>query len=161
MKPNLLWSLAVSTAVFTGAHAQVSGQPAEPPPAAAPTEVAPPQPDAKETKAKSARPARQSQGFPFRGKLKAIDKDAMTITVAGKEKDRVFKVTSQTRFTKGGKPATLGDAVVDEEVAGYARNAKDGVPEATSVRFGALPATAKKTPARKAKPDSPSAPATQ
>lgn len=84
-------------------------------------------------------PAKKPTTFPFRGTLKAVDRDGMTLTLAGKEKDRVIHVTSQTRFTKDGKPAVLGDGVVGEEVAGAARKTEDGRTEAVSVRFGPAP----------------------
>jgi len=79
------------------------------------------------------------RGMPFTGKLGAVDKVAKTITIKGKEKDRVFHVTSQTRIVKGGKPATLEDGVVGEEVAGFARESAEGKLEAGSVRFGPRP----------------------
>ncbi len=91
-------------------------------------------------------PARKPTTFPFRGTLKAVDRDAMTLTLAGKEKDRVIHITSQTRFTKGGKPAVLGDGVPGEEVAGSARKEADGRTVAVSVRFGPAPGKSPKTP---------------
>jgi len=72
---------------------------------------------------------------PFHGTLGAVDKVAKTITV-GK---RTFQITSGTKINKGGKPATLEDGVVGEEVAGYFKTAEDGKLNATSVRFGAKP----------------------
>lgn len=63
----------------------------------------------------------------------------MTLTLAGKEKDRVIHITSQTRFTKGGKPAVLADGVPGEEVAGSARKEADGRTVAVTVRFGPPP----------------------
>jgi hypothetical protein len=115
-------------------------------------DVAPPAPEAK-TKAEKKEPAKAKKpaAFPFRGTLKAVDKDALTLTLAGKEKDRVIHITSQTRFTKDGKPATLGDAILDGEVAGSARKTDDGRTEAVSVRFGPAPAKSSK-PARTPKP---------
>ena len=79
------------------------------------------------------------RGMPFTGKLSAVDKVAKTITIKGKEKERVFHITSQTRIIKAGKPATLEDGVVGEEVGGFAREAAEGKLEAATVRFGPRP----------------------
>src|SRR5690349_17873467 len=54
---------------------------------------------------------------PFTGKLTAVDKTAKTIKVG----ERTFHITSETKIHKGGKPATLDDAVVGEVVGGAAR----------------------------------------
>ena len=74
---------------------------------------------------------------PFRGKVSAIDKAAMTFTVG----ERTFQVTSDTKITKGGKPAALQDAVVGEEVGGRYKKSADGKMVALSVRFGPKPAS--------------------
>ena len=59
--------------------------------------------------------------IPFNGKIAAADKQAKTITVG----ERVFQVTSTTRFTKDGKPATLDDAKTGEEIGGAYREGDD------------------------------------
>jgi hypothetical protein len=46
------------------------------------------------------------------GKVSEVDTNAMTLTV-GK---RTFAMTSETRITKGGKPAILSDIVVGDKV---------------------------------------------
>ncbi len=137
----------LTVGMLAGALAQAPN-PSTPPPAAPPTpppppaEAAPvPAPAKPKPKAPPAKPAaRKPATFPFRGTLKAVDKDALTLILAGKEKDRVIHITSQTRFTKDGKPAVLGDAVPGEEVAGAARKEADGRTVAVSVRFGPAPA---------------------
>ena len=68
-----------------------------------------------------------------------MDQVAKTITIKGKEKDRVFHITSQTKIMKAGKPATLENGVVGEEIGGYARESAAGKMEAVSVRFGPRP----------------------
>src|SRR5262245_15867431 len=75
--------------------------------------------------------------MPFHGKLEGMDKVEKTITVKAKEKDRTWtiQVTSHTKLSKEGKPATLADAVVGEDVAGSAREVSAGKYEAVSVRF--------------------------
>lgn len=78
-------------------------------------------------------------GMPMRGKLTAVDTKNKTVSVAGKEKDRVFQVTSQTKIMKEGKPATLEDAKVGDEVGGYAVKAGEDKLELRSLRIGPKP----------------------
>ncbi|MEI7731407.1 MAG: hypothetical protein WCO56_17670 [Verrucomicrobiota bacterium] len=54
----------------------------------------------------------------FVGTVKAIDKEKMTLTLGGKENDRQFQITSDTRFTKGGKPAVIEDVKEGEKITG-------------------------------------------
>src|SRR6478672_10044633 len=55
----------------------------------------------------------------FRGTLSKVDSAAKTITVENKTKgDRTFEITSDTKITKGGKPATLAAGVVGGRVCG-------------------------------------------
>ena len=71
---------------------------------------------------------------PFHGKVTAVDKAAMTITVG----QRTFNITSTTKITKDGLPATLADATVGEEVGGaYKRASSKEKLDATSLRIGA------------------------
>ena len=76
--------------------------------------------------------AKKKAAHPFHGKLAAIDKTAKTIQVG----ESVYQITSETKFTKAGKPATLEDGVIGEPVSGYAKPAADGKMVASSVRFG-------------------------
>jgi hypothetical protein len=69
---------------------------------------------------------------PFHAKLAAVDKIGKTITV-GK---RTFQITSETKLNKAGKPATLDDAVVGEEVSGYVKPNDEGKLVATKVNLG-------------------------
>lgn len=125
MKNPHVLSLLAALGLLSGSVAQ-SSNPASAPAAAPPPAAANP----------AAPAARQPAGFPFRGKLKAVDKAAMTLTIAGKDKDRVVHLTTETKYTKAGKPATLADAVVNEEIGGYARKGEGERTEALSVRFG-------------------------
>lgn len=79
----------------------------------------------------------RAKQMPFQGKLGAVDKVNKTITIKGKEKDRTFHVTSNTKLSKDGKPAVLDDAMVGDEVAGLVRKNADGKVEALLVCFGA------------------------
>jgi hypothetical protein len=101
---------------------------------------------------KPAEQGKRSDRLPFHGKLNAVDKAAMTLTLEGKEKKRVIQITAQTRIMKAGKPATLGEAIVGEEVAGQAIKTGDGKEEALSVRLGAkVEETPKDKPVKKEK----------
>jgi len=71
-------------------------------------------------------------GAPFHGTVSARDANAMTLTV-GK---LTLQVTSETKITKDGKPATLADGVVGEPVRGYYKKDADGKLSATTVHFG-------------------------
>jgi hypothetical protein len=73
-----------------------------------------------------------SRTIPFRGKLAAVDNSEKTITV-GKE---TIQITSETRISKAGKPATFQDGAVGDEVAGSYKKDADGKLNALSLRFG-------------------------
>ncbi len=153
MKITLIVSAIASLTLITNSLAQAQSPAATPPDTIVTAPEATVPPPAKMPKVKAEKgtttKARANASYPFRGRLKALDKDALTFTIAGKDKDRVFRITSQTRFTKDGKPATLSDAVLDGEIAGSARKAAEGKEEAVSVRFG--PATKAGQPAGKGK----------
>jgi hypothetical protein len=80
---------------------------------------------------------KKASSHPFHGILKAVDKNAKTITV-GKV---TYQITSETKFKKHDKPATLDDGVVGEEAAGYLKPDANGKLFASSVRFGPKPET--------------------
>lgn len=67
----------------------------------------------------------------FNGKLSAIDASAMTFTVG----ERTFEVTSETKITKDGKPATLADVKAGEMAGGSYKKGADGKLTATTVHF--------------------------
>ena len=69
----------------------------------------------------------------FHGKLVALDKNAMTFKVG----ERTFEISSETKISKAGGPATLADGAVGETVSGAYKKSKDGKLVATSVHFGA------------------------
>jgi len=101
--------------------------------------IATPLPSIAQTnKVKAAKPttekneAKKPSAGPFHGKLAALDKAAKTISV-GK---RTFHITSETRINKSGKPATLDDGVIGEDVSGYVKPTEDGKLVATKVNFG-------------------------
>ena len=125
--------------------APTSPAPLEPTAPAAPTEVPKKQPAKKKAAPSS---------LPFRGKVEATDAKAMTITLAGKEKQRVLNVTSKSRFEKDGKPATFADVKAGEDVRGSYAKSKDGENIVRLVIGAPVPAE-KKTPAAKKAPAEP------
>jgi len=89
----------------------------------------------------------------FDGKLGAVDKTAMTITVEGTNK-QTLKITSNTHINKDGKPALLSDGKISEDVSGQFVKSAGGAEEATVVNFGVRHTTPIK---RKHKPSQPKA----
>ena len=81
---------------------------------------------------KSTPSTKKGAPHPFHGTLNAVDKTTKTITV-GKQ---TFQISSETKITKNGKPATLDDGVVGQEIGGYVKPTDDGKLTASSVRFG-------------------------
>jgi hypothetical protein len=73
---------------------------------------------------------------PFNGKAAAVDKAAKTLQVG----QRTFVVTSTTRITKAGKPATFDELAEGEQVGGAYRKTEDGKLELISLRIGPKPA---------------------
>jgi hypothetical protein len=74
---------------------------------------------------------KKAKHIPFRGKVTAV-----TVTLAGKEKDRVFSITSQTRFNKDGKPAVLDEVKAGESVSGSYVEAEGGKMEVLTLNIG-------------------------
>ena len=68
---------------------------------------------------------------PFHGKIKAIDKEANTITV----KNEVIHITPDTVITRRNKPVTLADAAPGETVDGTYRKDADGKLNAVDLIF--------------------------
>jgi hypothetical protein len=79
--------------------------------------------------------AKKKSAHPFHGNLAAVDKAAKTIKLG----QSVYQITSETKITKDGKPATLDDGVIGQPVSGYVKPTDDGKMAATTVRFGAKP----------------------
>lgn len=94
---------------------------------------------AAETKPVKTPNAAVGKAYPLNGKIAATDKLAMTITLEGKQKPRVVHVTSQTRFTKLGKPATFDDAQPGDSVGGQVAKNDEGQEVALSLRLGPKP----------------------
>ena len=75
--------------------------------------------------------ASSSKAVPFNGTLKALDKDAGTVTVG----NRTFKLTPETKYLKGG----VDDAKLGEKVGGSYLKSDDGTLLVKSIRFGPKP----------------------
>jgi len=96
---------------------------------------------------------KKSTRYPIHGKLSAVNVPTKTFSLKGAEKDRVFKVTPETKITKHGKPAGLTNAVVGEDVGGYVEKQPDGTIIALSVRFGPKPEPSSKPESKTKKPE--------
>jgi hypothetical protein len=84
------------------------------------------------TLAVSAADETKARPIPFRGKIATVDKQAKTVKVG----ERTFNITSDSKLTKAGKPATLDDATVGEEVGGAYKEGTDKKLEVVSLRIG-------------------------
>jgi len=71
----------------------------------------------------SVKPAKQ---MPFYGTVKAVDTSARTLTLAGKEKDRLFHLNEATKIHDGGEPRTLEDVKIGRRVGGLAKANSEG-----------------------------------
>jgi hypothetical protein len=96
-------------------------------------------------------PAAKATRAPFKGKVTAVDTAAMTLTIGDSEK---IYVTSKTKITKDGKPATLSDVTVGEAATGQYKE-EDGKKNATSIRVGEKAPKKDKTPTGDAAPAAP------
>ena len=92
---------------------------------------------AQEKKEKPAQEKKEKKAgqLPFRGKVTAVDKTAMTVTVG----ERVFHVTSETRVFKAEKPATLEGVTVGEIVRGSYTKGEGDKLNAKSIYVGQRP----------------------
>lgn len=79
--------------------------------------------------------AKKKGGTPFHGNLASVDTAASTITVGS----TTISITSETKITKNGKPATLADLTVGDKIGGSYKKSEDGKLNATTVRVGDKP----------------------
>jgi hypothetical protein len=137
-----LIALACGAPIVVSAANKKSASPSPTPSASASAAASPKATAAPKTKA-TATPAantttdpNKARAIPFHGTISAVDHRAKTFTIAGKEHSRVFKVTDKTVMTKAGAPATMKDAVANEEVRGSYWKVMDGTLEAKTVKLG-------------------------
>lgn len=76
-----------------------------------------------------------ARAIPFRGKIASVDKQAKTVKIG----ERTFHITADSKINKAGKPATLDDATVGEEVGGQYREGADKKLNVVSLRIGPRP----------------------
>ena len=76
-----------------------------------------------------------ARGHGIHGKLVSVDKTEKTIMV-GKS---TYQVTSETKITKDGQPATLEDGIVGEPCSGYVKTNEVGKVYLSTLHFGAPP----------------------
>lgn len=65
-------------------------------------------------------------GVGLRGSVKAVDVKAVTFTVGGKDKEHVVHVSSASRYTRNGKPATISEVTVGDTFSGRIKKNKAG-----------------------------------
>ena len=78
---------------------------------------------------------KKAGGGGFTGKAVSVDKAAKTVKLSG-EKGRTIQITSTTKITKDGKPATLDDLKDGDDVYGGYKTVGEGKFEATSLTIG-------------------------
>ncbi len=76
--------------------------------------------------------APKKHSVPFHGKVAAVDSATMTFKVG----TMTIAVTSNTKITKDGKPATFAEITVGENIGGACKKVAAGKLDATSVRIG-------------------------
>jgi hypothetical protein len=79
---------------------------------------------------------------PIHGKVAAVDTAAMTITIG----ESTINITSETKISKDGKPATLSDIVVGDAVSASYKKDEAGKLNATTIRDGKKKKEAPATP---------------
>jgi hypothetical protein len=72
--------------------------------------------------------------YPFHGTLDSVDTKEKTVTLKGKEKNRVILFTSNTRVQKDGANAKIHELLPGERVSGSVRKNADGKEEALTIR---------------------------
>jgi len=85
---------------------------------------------------KSAAVSQKPKQMPFYGSVKKVDLKANILTLAGKEKDRVFLVTKTTRIHDSGTAKKLADVKVGRKVGGLAKANGAGKWEVATLNLG-------------------------
>jgi hypothetical protein len=80
----------------------------------------------------------QQAKVPYHGIVAAVNAEAGTFTLKGKEKERLFRVAAGTRILRDGNLAALGTIRLGEEVRGQATRGGEAW-DAVSVFVGARP----------------------
>ena len=106
--------ISIAAAALIAAPATIHAQDAAKPEAAAPAPV-------------------KKKAAAVHGAVTAVDATAMTVTVGTK----TYTVTSDTKITKDGQPATLADVTVGETVGITSKKGDGDKLNATAIRIGA------------------------
>lgn len=88
--------------------------------------------NAKKPEAADSSQAAKKRVLPFHGKVAAVDSTAMTVTVG----HTMVNITSETKISKEGKPATLSDITVGENISGAYQKDDSGKKDATVIHIG-------------------------
>ena len=99
------------------------------------TEAAEPRPVITNDKAVEKSTTKKPKGMPFNGTISAVDKNANTISI-GKQKVRIFHLSSSTKITRNKAPSTINDVVVGDHVGGYAFENAEGKLEVKTLNLG-------------------------
>jgi hypothetical protein len=81
-------------------------------------------------------PAPRAKAMPFYGQVKKVDKEEKTLTLVGKEKDRVFLLNSLTKIHDGGETKTIEDIKIGRHVGGRAEANAGGEWVITTLNLG-------------------------
>jgi hypothetical protein len=91
------------------------------------------------TEAQTTAPNRKSgHSVPFRGKVASVDSQQMTFTLSG-PKQRVFRMTPDTKIEKNGKTAAVADITPGDEARGLYQNGDDIELVVIKASFGPKP----------------------
>ncbi len=91
------------------------------------------------TASSSSATAKRAKQMPFRGKITAVDAAAKTLTLSGKQKPRILRLTATTRIQRDGKPALIEDLRAGEQVGGLAKATDAGEWEIVTLNVGQKP----------------------
>jgi len=92
--------------------------------------------DATTTPAPAGTTTQRAKAMPFYGQVKAVDKTALTLTLVGKEKDRVLRLNAATKIHDAGEPRKLEDVKTGRHVGGRAEANPDGEWVITTLNLG-------------------------
>ncbi len=87
---------------------------------------------------KVAKPKPKKPANVFSGKLTAVDKANLTLTIETKAgKSTTYAITPESRMSKGGKPSTFSNATVGDSIRGVFAKSKEGKLKVVSLDYGA------------------------
>ena len=138
MKPSIVRLLSVTllAAAFATATAQT--------PPAKPASPANSKPAATPPAADATAPAKKNR-YPFHGIVKSTDAKAMSITLEGKEHDRVLHLNGESHLSKDAKDTTLSGVAAGDYLHGSVQKNDRGEEVITKAQAGPKPAPKAKT----------------